>query len=181
MGKKTLIIGDVGTGKTVLTRGLLDEALESTDSSITVLDFAPPSVTIDGRKIGGYIYTETNPRVRVIKSGAVKTPRLSANNGDELMVFASQNRDVTEGLIEQYLASPSDILFVNDVSIHLQQGNLVELWKAFTSTDTVIANGYVGEYLKEDYDTEVSEHEYVMMRQLASRVDRVIKLEGEIE
>ena len=43
---RTLILGDVGTGKTLLTKRLLREALEKTDGMVTVLDFAPPAKVI---------------------------------------------------------------------------------------------------------------------------------------
>ncbi len=54
VGKNVLISGDVGVGKTKLTIELLEEAVAlGLSAKITIIDMAPATVYIEGRKIGG--------------------------------------------------------------------------------------------------------------------------------
>ncbi len=60
-GKRTLIRGNVRTGKTRLTVRLLEEAVRlGLAQAITVIDMAPRSQEHEGRSVGGRIseYTE---------------------------------------------------------------------------------------------------------------------------
>ena len=176
IGTKTLIVGDVGTGKTVLTRRLLLEAVDQVDGVITVLDFAPPAQKVKGVDVGGYLLEDDHPQIRCLYSRLIKTPRLSAEDGHEVVRLASCNREITESLIAKFLDSPTDTLFINDASIHLQQGNLRELLDAIGVASTVVANGYMGSTLRPDHGSGVSERESLQLRQLAAKMDRVIEL-----
>ncbi len=166
----------MGAGKTALTRLLLREAVDLVSDVITVLDFAPPAQKVKGIDVGGYLIEESHPRIRCLYSMLIKTPRLSAEDSDELIRLAIFNREVTESLIAKFIDSPTETLFINDVSIHLQQGNLKELLDAMGNASTVVANGYMGSTLKPDHGSGVSERENLMMRRLAARMDRVIEL-----
>ncbi|MEM4706734.1 MAG: hypothetical protein QXW27_04255, partial [Candidatus Methanomethylicaceae archaeon] len=56
IGKRTIIKGEVGSGKTRLTEQLINEALTIFPSyKITVIDLAPPRIIIGSSTIGGYI------------------------------------------------------------------------------------------------------------------------------
>lgn len=175
-GMNTLIVGDVGAGKTGLTRRLLLEAVDQVSDVITVLDFAPPAQKVKGIDVGGYLLKDSHPKVKCLYSRLIKTPRLSAEDCDELIRLASYNREITESLITQFLDSPTDTLFINDASIHLQQGNLWELLDAISNASTVVANGYMGSTLRTAHGSGVSERERFMMRQLTAKMDRVIEL-----
>jgi hypothetical protein len=177
IGKKTIIIGDIGAGKTALTRRLLDEAILE-DVRITVLDFAPAEKTINGVKIGGHLYDGIDINIRNLKSDLIKTPRISAENAEELISMANFNEKITSTLIREFIDSPTDTLFINDVSIHLQQGNLKPLLDAIKLARTVVVNGYIGKRLREDIGSGVSSREINLMRRLSSKMDCVIKLEG---
>ena len=176
IGLKTLIVGDVGAGKTGLTRRLLLEAVDQVSDVITVLDFAPPAQKLKGIDVGGYLLENHHPKVKCLYSRLIKTPRLSAEDGDEVIRLASYNREITESLLAQFLGSPTDTLFINDASIHLQQGNLRELLNAVNTALTVVANGYMGSTLRRDHCSGVSERENFKLRQLAARMDKVITL-----
>jgi GTPase SAR1 family protein len=173
---KTLIVGDVGAGKTTFSRRLLLEAVNQVDDLITVLDFAPPAQRVKDIDVGGYLLEDSHPKIRCLYSRLMKTPRLSAKDGYEVIRLASYNREITESLITKFLDSPTDTLFINDASIHLQQGNLRELLDATNAASTVVANGYKGSTLKPDHGSGVSERENFKLRQLAARMDRVIEL-----
>ena len=176
IGMKTLIVGDVGTGKTTFTRRLLLEAVNQVNGLITVLDFAPPAQKVKGIDVGGYLLEDGHPKIKCLYSRLIKTPRLSAEDGYEVIRLASYNREITESLITKFLDSPTETLFINDASIHLQQGNLRELLDAIGIASTVVANGYMGSKLRRDHCSGVSERENFKLRQLAARMDRVIEL-----
>ncbi len=175
-GMKTLIVGDVGAGKTTFTRRLLMEAVDQVSDVIMVLDFAPRAQKVKGMDVGGYLLEDSHPKIKCLYSKLIKTPRLSAKDGDEVIRLASYNREITESLITKFLDSPTDTLFINDASIHLQQGNLRELLNAMSIASTVVANGYMGSTLRPDHGSGVSERENFKLRQLAARMDRVIEL-----
>ena len=105
VGMKTLIVGDVGTGKTVLTRCLLLEAVNHIAGLITVLDFAPPAQKVKGIDVGGYLLEESHPKIKSLYSRLMKTPRLSAKDSYEVIRLASYNREITESLITKFLDS----------------------------------------------------------------------------
>lgn len=176
-GKKTLIVGEVGTGKTVLTRRLLFEAVDQVSEVITVLDFAPPAQKVKGITIGGYLLEDSHPKVNRLYSKLIKTPRLSAENSDEVIRLANYNKKITDFLINKFLDSPTDTLFINDTSIHLQQGKLQLLLDAIKKSSTVVANGYMGTTLTPDHGSGISRRENSLMRKLAVEIDKMIKLD----
>ena len=92
------------------------------------------------------------------------------------MEFADQNRREIDVLLGDFLREPTMDLFVNDVSIYLQRGDLDRLWEVFSTAYTVVANGYLGEKLAYDFKSGLSECEARMMRRLAGRMDEVIRL-----
>ena len=177
LGKKVLIMGDVGAGKTVLTRHVLLEAIEKEyGDNITVIDMAPRATTVKGLSVGGLLMTPEDSGVRYLEAEDIRTPRLSAKDGEELMELADYNRKEIEKLLDKFDASPTAVLFINDVSIYLQRGDIDRLWSAIEKAETVVANGYSGEKLKEDFGTGFSNREKRMMERLASRMDIAIRL-----
>lgn len=178
-GKKTLIVGAVGTGKTFLTRRLLFEAVDQVNDIITVLDFAPLAQKVKGVNIGGYLLEDSNPKVNRLYSKLIKTPRLSAKDSYEVIRLANYNRKITDSLINKFLDSPTDTLFINDISIHLQQGEFQLLLNAIKKSSTVVANGYMGTTLTPDHGSGISRREHSLMRKLAVEIDKMIKLDKE--
>ena len=175
-GRKLLITGDVRTGKTRMTRNILEITVASAPGEITVIDMAPRAVTVNGLPVGGTLMREGEFDARLLRSEPIVTPRLSARTGAELFELAEINRHAIQELLDAFHAKPSRILFVNDVSIYLQRGNLESLWTAFELAETVIANGYIGESLREDLWTGISSRERRLMKALARRMDQVIRL-----
>jgi GTPase SAR1 family protein len=177
VGLKTLIVGDVGAGKTRLTRRLLDESFEMNLEKLTVIDMAPEAVNINGVSVGGVLLDDYQDDIRLLRSNDIKTPRLSAKTSEELFMLADHNRREIEGLLDAFdMEQNSGTLFVNDVSIYLQRGDLDRLWSTFSEIKTVVVNGYLGEKLMKDLGTELSLNERRQMEALASRMDLVIKL-----
>jgi GTPase SAR1 family protein len=176
VGRRTLIVGDVGAGKTRLTRRLLEEALELGLEGVTVIEMAPRAVDIDGVPVGGALVNTDARGIRYLQTDVIKTPRLSARTPEELLQLADHNREKVERLLEAFDTEPSSILFINDVSIYLQRGSFDRLWETLLKADTVVANGYVGERLKADLGTGLSRDERQRMDELASRVAEVIRI-----
>lgn len=177
--KKTLIMGDVQTGKTQLTLTLIEETLAAGLShEITVLDMAPSTTQINGIRVGGRLneYSNKLKNLRYLTPLKVETPRLSAKSADELLHLVNLNEQNIRPLLRKYIDDPTSILFVNDVSIYLQSGQDELVLSAMDLAETFIANGYYGWKLDGDYETEVSKIEKNLMDKLAKKVDIIIKL-----
>jgi hypothetical protein len=180
LGKRTLIYGDVGTGKTRLTVRLLEEALKlDFTREITVIDMAPKSITARGIRVGGRLSeaTDATRRLRYLAPRRVETPRLAARNGEELLDLVEKNRRRIGRLLKNYVEKPTPILFVNDVSIYLQSGDFETLAKAIEEALTFVANGYYGKVLSNDYSTGISALERELMDKLAAMMDLRIRLD----
>jgi len=177
LGKKVLITGDVGSGKTRFTRSLLMEALKSGYADqITVIDMAPKQVFLGDLSVGGKVLKPGEFKVRYLDAGDVKTPRLSARSSAELLELAEHNRRIIERLLRRFIASPTDILFINDVSLYLQRGSFDLLWSSLEKADTSIVNGYYGERLRDDLGTGLSKRERKLMERLADKVEILFQL-----
>jgi len=179
LGKRVLIYGDVGTGKTRLTVRLLEEAVRlGFGKETTVIDMAPKSTTIRGIRVGGRLSeaTDLTNRLKYLAPRRVETPRLAARNGKELLVLVKKNRSRISKLLKQYTGKPTPILFVNDISIYLQSGDFRTLSSAISKASTLVANGYYGKALSNDFSTGVSDLEQKLMDKLAAMMDLKIHL-----
>jgi hypothetical protein len=179
VGKKVLITGDVGAGKTKLTIALLDEAVAlGLRDQITVIDMAPATLFIQGRKIGGKLleFSDKVRHVRYLTPQRVETPRLSAKSTPELRQLVAVNEERIKPLLTAFVEAPTPILFVNDISIYLQSGVDEAILSAIGASETFVANGYYGSTLQSDFAAEVSTTERRLMQKLADAVDVVIAL-----
>lgn len=179
LGKKVLITGDVGVGKTKLTIALLDEAIAAGwRDQITVIDMAPATIFIQGRKIGGKLIELSDhvKHVQYLTPPRVETPRLSAKSKEELRHLVAVNEACIRPLLTTFVEAPTPILFVNDISIYLQSGDDTPILAAMEVAETFIANGYYGRTITSDFAAEVSTTERRLMQQLINAVDRVIAL-----
>ena len=179
VGKKMLITGDVGVGKTKLTIALLEEAVAlGLSAKITIIDMAPATVYVQGRKIGGKL-VEFSKKLKVIRyltPQRVETPRLSAKSTRELLHLVDLNEKRIKPLLNEFVETPTSILFVNDISIYLQSGFDEAILSVMRSSETFVANGYYGSTLQSDFETRVSKTERRLMNKLADTVDVVINL-----
>lgn len=174
-----LIVGDVGSGKTLLTANFLDQTVDKGYApQVTVIDMAPPAMKIQGVMAGGTLadFTKSVLKVRYLKPVEVKAPRLTAKTSEELKQLAEFNRQIIEPLLTKFLHEPTPFLFINDVSIYLQAGGLEKLLKVIRKAQTFIANGYLGRKLEEDFGTGTSNRERDLMNKLLKKMDVVIKL-----
>ena len=173
--RKTLITGDIGSGKIEYARRLLEHAIEAAEGLITVIDFSPSLRTKDGADAGGRLYDGDSPMVRVLSSKLMKAPMVTAETPDELVRLAEYNRNITEALLGQF-KGPTDVLFINDVHLPLHRGTLQTLWEAVREVDTVVLTGCMGSDPSNDLGTGVSRRERTLMMRLGSKMDQVIQL-----
>lgn len=141
-GEYTLILGEVHTGKTQMTQKLLNEA-EALTRKISVIDMAPQPK--NGKKVGGKL----DPgKPTVYYTTPIETPRLSGKTLKEVYTLAELNKKRIEKIFEKY--EPTEVLFMNDVSIYLQRGEVTRLVTVISSAQTCVMNGYFGTSLGED-------------------------------
>jgi len=177
LGRKVLILGDVRTGKTKMTVKLLSEAVRAGyGKDITVIDLAPATTKVRGKKVGGRLseLMSLPKELRYSAPAKVETPRLSASSADQLLALARTNHEAITPLLEEFLTAPSSILFVNDVSLYFHSGTADLMFKAAERAETFVANGYYGRYFAFDYETGISKKEHELMDLLAAKMDKVV-------
>lgn len=180
--KRTLIVGDVNSGKTTLTQEILDAfCREGVGGSILVLDLAPRiPPEIAARKglsgVGGSLSPPAVSRLRYLRP-TLLPPRLMSQTQDEAVELARRNLETIEQLMGRSHLE-SETVFLNDVSIYLQAGSARKLLSWLEAFRTVVANGYMGERLG---GGPLSRRERQQMEELASGFDAVIRLGASTE
>ncbi len=178
-GKKTLIIGEIGSGKTKLIASVLRDAIQRVQpDDITVLDFAPAQISFRGLRVGGRI-KDFLPDIKCRAyqfSNSIRAPRLEGHDANEVWKLAEHNASLTSGYIRSYLTSPTPYLFVNDLTIHLHAGDLDMLLEAIRKSRTFVGNAYSGALLEVDRGAGVSKRERERLRKVEAVVDMVVNL-----
>lgn len=174
LGKKTLIIGDVGSGKTILTARILDELVElGLGKEITVIDLGPEKLGV-GRRLCHY--SKRIGEIRLLEPKRLRAPRLEGKTVDEVIMFAEHNRKAIEPLFDSFLKNPTPILLINDLSIYLQAGRLEKVLSLMNGSKTFIANSYYGKRLSDDKGSGITGREIEAVEAIMRRVDKVIHL-----
>jgi len=182
LSRKTLILGDVNTGKTTLTKKVL-EALCRRDlgGRIAIVDMAPevPEKLAKEKGLPGVGGKLTPPEGHDILylGGHYDPPRLSSRTEEDAMEKAKQNRRIGEGLFRKLDGQSRDILLVNDVSMYLQAGTTENLTRWLDRAATVIANGYWGKRLGGGTLTERERTETLKLKTYFEQKGRVLILE----
>ena len=166
--KKTIILGEVNTGKTAYLDEILNRFLEEGEADITVIDMAPDSV----RGIGGKMSKAEICSTRYL-TAQIAAPRLTGRSYQDAKTLARHNARLIEDIFAEYLENPGKVLFINDISLYLQAGNLDKLLTLIGSTPTVIMNGYYGFSLG---GGELGERERENMNALRKVCDNVIRV-----
>ncbi len=168
-GLKTLIVGDVNTGKTAYTRLLLMECRGG--QTILILDMAPEAV----RGIGGKMSVPAAPDIHYATT-QILPPRLTGKDASDSLRIASENAArIERDLLAKAEQTSADVLIINDVSLYLQAGSLDRLIRAIERFSTVIMNGYMGQSFPEG---PLTRRERKQMTRLMERCDQVIGAEG---
>jgi len=182
LDRKTLILGDVNTGKTTLTREAL-EVLCRRDlgARIAIVDMAPEIPEKLAKEkglsgVGGKLLPTEGQGILYL-GGHLAPPRLSSKTEAEAMEKARQNRWIIEGLFGKLDGQSRDILLVNDVSIYLQAGTAEDLIRYLEQAATVVANGYWGKRLGGGILTERERAETQKLKAYFEGQGRVLILE----
>ncbi len=152
LDKRILITGDVNTGKTTLSRTLVEGlCLHGLSARIVIVDMAPEipeeiAVTQGIKGVGGKLLAAGWAELLYL-SATLKPPRLSSKSEQEALFVAEENSAKIDGLLQRVPGTGRDILFINDVSMYLQAGSARALLKWIGTVPTVVANGYFGRKL----------------------------------
>ncbi|MBN1635520.1 MAG: hypothetical protein JW920_03365 [Deltaproteobacteria bacterium] len=167
--KRSIIVGDVKSGKTVFCQELLKEFLLQGYTNIAVFDLAPENRDGIGGKMqqiheAGVLYFTTT----------IYPPRLLGKNEEQILKYARRNVLNIERLFEEYRQYPREIVFVNDVSLYLHAGDLDPLLEILSLSETQVLNAYYGATFD---GLPLSKHERGMVEKLMKTCDTVIELD----
>ncbi|MFX1281366.1 MAG: hypothetical protein ACFFA3_18610 [Promethearchaeota archaeon] len=177
IGHHTLLYGDTNTNKTLQTSEFVKFLLELKKvppMEISILDFAPPIMTINNLKVGGKIldfYEKANDCKNIMFKGEIIPPRLKSDNKKELYENASKNFQKTSEILNIFNQDPTPILIINDISIHLHIGRIKSLLNAISKSDTFFGNTYYGSSIKRGYATFFSLRERRRVKSLIKKVE----------
>jgi len=168
LNKRTVIIGDVNSGKTNYTLDIIQEFLTSGIKDIAILDLAPENI----RGIGGKLILPENLEVFYMTTDIV-APRLMGKNDVEIQMLARGNKQAIEKLFDTYLQNPRDIIFVNDITLYLHAGSIDRLTEVMSTASTQVANAYYGTTFQE---SSLSRKEKKQVNALLKQADIIIEL-----
>jgi hypothetical protein len=149
VGRRILITGDVNSGKTTLSRLMVETlCLDGFGPAMAIVDCAPevPRQVALARGVsgvGGKLAYPPGMGVLYL-TDHIAAPRLSTNTEEEALVVAAANRARIDVLLDRFAASGREILFINDVTLYLQAGDATKLADRIAGASTVVANGYRG-------------------------------------
>jgi len=168
LNKRTVIIGDVNSGKTQYTLNIIRELLASGIKDIAILDLAPEKV----RGIGGKLIPPETPEVFYMTTGIV-APRLMGKNDDVIQMLARENKQAIEKLFDTYLQNQRDIIVANDITLYLHAGSMDRLNQVLSTATTQVLNAYYGTTFQE---SSLSRREKEQVDALLKQADIIIEL-----
>ncbi|MEM0375333.1 MAG: hypothetical protein QXP81_06130 [Nitrososphaerota archaeon] len=178
LGKRTLVVGEAGAGKSMLLAKALERLVEiGLAREVTVIDMAPFRFSGIGGKLRDL--TEAVGQVRYLTDDRIAPPRLLGKSAQEVLEIASRNAALIEPLLLDYLRSPTRILLVNDLTVYLHAGDPALIERAMETAETFIATCYEGSRLSDDKGSGVTRTERERLESLKRRADMVLNL-GEL-
>jgi len=154
LNKRTLILGDVKSGKTARTLEILRGYVQAGYADrIAVIDMAPDPV----RGIGGKITPPADAPLLYLTT-TIAAPRLTGVDEAHTRRLAVQNARAIEALFDLLRRQPKEILFVNDASLYLQAGDFDTFLTALDTASTQIINAYYGSTFSDSALTRREKH-----------------------
>ncbi len=168
--RKTLILGDVNSGKTTRTVEILRSLVEEGEEAIAVFDFAPEK----SKGVGGKMPLREEIRKKIwYASPRIVPPRMTGKTEDEAWELARENCRQIEEIFSSLPPRDWRIFVLNDISIYLQAGHVSRLLFHLASIPTAIMNGYYGRFFDE---SPLSRREREEMDALIPSCDQVFYL-----
>ena len=168
-GQRTLVIGDVNSGKTRLTENVLAAwTAQGRSREIAVLDLAPQT----RRGVGGRLALPQGFE-GVCQAPSIAPPRLMAQTEAEAEMLARANAAVVAPLLRDPRLAESTILVINDATLYLQAGDYDLFLGFIRSAATVLINAYYGHSFP---DYRLSHRERRLTERLIQDCDRIIRL-----
>ena len=166
MGKRTLLVGDVKSGKTQKTLRLLQTFIRAGYAEdIAVLDLSPDP--IEG--IGGKLQVPADTPVRYL-TASIAAPRMMGRDAAHVRQLAETNARVIEGLLVELCGLKREILFVNDATLYFHAGVLKNFLQAIETASTQIINAYHGDSFA---DSDLTQRERRLTQDLIETCDAV--------
>ena len=174
-GKKILILGESGSGKTAMAARLAEKLMSiERPERITIIDFAPKRTRHTGGKLTDYI-TITNG-VKYLTPKQVRTPRLTGTSREAILRLARLNKKTMEPLLSQFAENATEVLIMNDITLYLHLGRLQRVLQCVTLAKTFLGTAYYGSKLAEDLGTGISLREKRLTDELAAIMDEVVRI-----
>jgi GTPase SAR1 family protein len=175
-GKKVLILGEAGSGKTMLAAQLIQELMDLVNpEKISVIDLAPKRVGEFGGKLTDYL--SISGKVKYYSPKRVYTPRLSGKSPKQILRYAELNKRNMQPLFNEFIRNATDILVINDITLYLHSGELETILECVKLAKTFLATAYYGSKLAEDLGTGISLRERRLTDRLAAFMDLVVKID----
>lgn len=175
LGKKIIIIGEVGSGKTRLTAKIFEELIDKIGfKNITIIDMAPTTITGIAARISAY--TNAVSKVRYLAPSIIRAPRIEGKNKEEVIFLANMNKKMIDPLLEYFLNDPTKVLIINDLSIYFHAGNIDKIFECINASETFIANAYYGHSLSDDKSSGISEREKMAIEEIIKKMDMIIEI-----
>lgn len=176
LGKKVLILGEAGSGKTRLVAQLLKELMSLVNSErISVIDLAPKRIGEFGGKLIDYV--SIGGKVKYYSPKHVYTPRLSGKSPKQILHYAELNSRNMQPLFKEFIKNATEILVVNDITLYLHCGELETVLECVKLAKTFLATAYYGSKLAEDLGTGISLRERQLTDRLAAFMDLIVKID----
>ena len=139
IGKRVLILGEVGSGKTALIAGIIQKLMLLTGpKDITVIDMAPEAIGEIGGRLSKYL--SLSSELRYLSPAKVYAPRTMSLTKAQVVEYAKLNRDAMVQLLDDFLKRPTKILTVNDITLYLHLGRLAKIISCIRSAETFLAS-----------------------------------------
>ena len=168
MNRRTIIVGDVNSGKTSRTLKILNLFLKAGHAGKTaILDLAPGSI----QGIGGKMVPPDEPLLYLTTS--ILAPRLTGKDEYHTQSLAEENAFAIEKLFTKIYRQKRDILFINDVTLYFQAGDFERFIKVLDTASTHIINAYYGHTFS---DSELTRREKNLTEALMKRCDQIIEM-----